>query len=582
MATRRRALLGALLTTSILGSAFAAPAVVLGAVDITVNTLADSNTAGDGACSLREAITAANLNAGNTNDDCVDGSSTGYDAIVWAVEGTITLTSNLPDITDALAIDGNLAMIIDGADAYRPFQVISGGLTLREITIQNGFAGGPFGFGGAISNGSSTALDLVTIRSSRASYGGGIHNNGTMVIGKSTIEGNSATTSGGGIYNESSLTARNVTITGNTAPAGGGFATVGAATVVHATIARNTANTDSGGGFIRAGGTLDLYNSLVVGNGGGQGVGSYGSAGDLVQASTTGVIDTALRDNGGDTLTLRLPAGSPALSIGEQTWCGFVDNVDQRGLARPNGATAKCDAGAVQRDRTAPVMTAKPQLMLRNFVSLSGTSLRAWLSGWQADDGAGIGTERFSLQRQVNGGDWSTVSTSITPHVDAAAFPTTGSYNVNLSKDKRYRFRIRAVDEDGNISGWAYTPTVTARLYQQTNSRFTFSSGWTTATSDKYSGGSVRYTKTDGKSLRMTFTGRAFAFVTTVRAGQPLTVDSYLDGVATGQNSISSSVETKLRAQLWTQTWPTSARRTIRYVIDGTNRFDADAIAVLE
>ena len=276
MATRRRALLGALLTTSILGAALAAPAAVLGEADITVNTLADSNTAGDGACSLREAITAANLNAGNTNDDCADGSGTGYDAIIWAVDGTIVLTSNLPDITDALAIDGNFSIVIDGDDAYRPFQVISGGLTLREITIQDGFVGGPFGFGGAISNGSSTALSYVTVRSSRATYGAGIHNNGTMVIGKSTIEGNSATTSGGGIYNESTLVMRNVTITGNSAPVGGGVFTNGAGTFVHATIARNTANTDSGGGIIRNGGTLDLYNSLVVGNGGGQAVGSYG------------------------------------------------------------------------------------------------------------------------------------------------------------------------------------------------------------------------------------------------------------------------------------------------------------------
>ncbi|MFL5650031.1 MAG: hypothetical protein ACJ777_02005, partial [Chloroflexota bacterium] len=118
--------------------------------------------------------------------------------------------------------------------------------------------------------------------------------------------------------------------------------------------------------------------------------------------------------------------------------------------------------------------------------------------------------------------------------------------------------------------------------FQQTSSRFAFSSGWTTATSDKYSGGSVKYTKTDGKSMRVTFTGRAFAFVTSVRAGQPLTVDTYLDGVPTGQNSVSSAVETKLRVQLWTATYPTSFRRTIRYVVDGTNRFDVDAIAVLE
>ena len=197
-------------------------------------------------------------------------------------------------------------------------------------------------------------------------------------------------------------------------------------------------------------------------------------------------------------------------------------------------------------------MTANPQVRLRDTQSLSGTALRASLAGWVADEGLGIGVERFSLQRQVNGGDWSSLSTTVAAHPDIMAVPWSGSYNTNLSKDKRYRFRVRAVDEDGNVSGWAYSPTVTARLYQQTNGRFTFSSGWTNASSDKYSGGSVKYTKTDGKSMRVTFTGRAFALVTTLRAGQGISADAYLDGVSTGPQDASSSV-TRLRLQIWPQ-----------------------------
>jgi hypothetical protein len=122
---------------------------------------------------------------------------------------------------------------------------------------------------------------------------------------------------------------------------------------------------------------------------------------------------------------------------------------------------------------------------------------------------------------------------------------------------------------------------VTARLFQQAGSRFRFGSGWTTSHSATFSGGSVATTTTDGTFVRMSFTGRAFAFVTTVRAGQPLKVFSYLDGAATGLNEVASP-ETQRRLQLWTMSWATSDRHVVRYVIDGTNRFDVDAIAVLE
>jgi CSLREA domain-containing protein len=581
LATRRRVVLGAFFTTSILGAAVAAPTAVLAAT-ITVNTLADSNTANDGACSLREAITAANLNAANTNNDCTDGTSGGFDDITRSVDGTITLGSDLPAITDGIAIDGNYSLVIDGGGSARPFTVVSGGLTLYRLTIQNGFVGGTFGFGGAISNGSTVALEHVTIRSSKATSGGAIHNNGAMAINNSTIEGNTATEVGGAIFDETggAVTLRNTTISGNKAAQGGGVYSLGATTIAHATIARNTANCGGGGGVYKGAGAITVTNSILVANTGGQTAGGLiEPVASVVRSSADGVIDTALRDNGGDIRTYRLPAGSPALSLGIQQWCGFVDNVDQRGLARPNAPTSKCDAGADQRDRVAPTMTVKPKIRLRENVSLSGTKLRATLLGWSATDGSGIGIERFSLQRQVNGGSWTSVSTSVQARPDVFAFPATGQYNVNLSKDKRYRFRIRAVDEDKNVSAWAYTPTVTARLFQQTNSRVAFSTGWTTASSTKFSGGSVKYTKTVGKSVRFTFTGRAFALVTTVRA-QNLSLKAYTDGVA-GLRELSST-QTAYQRQMFPQFFSGSERHVIRYVLNGSARFDVDAIAILE
>src|SRR5437879_1813882 len=67
---------------------------------LTVNTTSDSSVAGDGLCSLREAIENANSKADITGGDCSPG--TGTDAIAFSVSGTILLTSKLPAITNAL------------------------------------------------------------------------------------------------------------------------------------------------------------------------------------------------------------------------------------------------------------------------------------------------------------------------------------------------------------------------------------------------------------------------------------------------------------------------------------------------
>ena len=320
----------------------------------------------------------------------------------------------------------------------------------------------------------------VTIRSSDATFGGGVHNNGTMSIAQSTIEGNSASSAGGGIYNEDQLLVTNSTIAGNTSDEGGGvYQSLGQLNANHVTVTRNAA--DSGAGVKIAGGTSIFGNSLILANTGAEtSGGNY--AYSLVQASSSGVLDpNGLQDNGGPTRTIRLLKGSnPALNLGDPDWCNAAGYIDQRGVPRPNGSFDKCDAGALQLDRAAPNMSA-PNVYFRSGVTLDGTSSRARVV-FAATDG-GTGVERFSFQRQVNGGSWTSISTTIPPFLltsagdpvaiaggsvtPAGLFEAGGVRNVTLTKDSSYRFRVRAIDEDGNVSGWRYTPTVTAKLYQR-------------------------------------------------------------------------------------------------------------------
>jgi len=86
--------------------ALAAP---LFAATITVNSLADT-TANDGACTLREAIIAANTNtlSGAAAGECAAGTA-GLNVIAFSVAGTLQPASSMPDIITPIHINGYTA-----------------------------------------------------------------------------------------------------------------------------------------------------------------------------------------------------------------------------------------------------------------------------------------------------------------------------------------------------------------------------------------------------------------------------------------------------------------------------------------
>jgi CSLREA domain-containing protein len=90
------------------------------AATITVNTNADDSTANTN-CTLREAITAANTNA--AVDACTSGAA-GADTINFAIPGagphTISPTSDLPSITEAVTINGYSESLDEGTTPARP------------------------------------------------------------------------------------------------------------------------------------------------------------------------------------------------------------------------------------------------------------------------------------------------------------------------------------------------------------------------------------------------------------------------------------------------------------------------------
>jgi len=153
----------------------------------------------------------------------------------------------------------------------------------------------------------------------------------------------------------------------------------------------------------------------------------------------------------------------------------------------------------VVTDGIGPV-TATPGVRLYSGGTLGNGSTPV-RSTWSASDPSGI--KSYQVQRQVNGGTWSTVASA-----------TTSAYvNQQLSFSGTYRYRVRATDKAGNVGSWATGPTIDASISEQNHTTVHYSGSWSTASSSTASGGSTRYTTTAGASVTQTFSGAGIAWV---------------------------------------------------------------------
>jgi uncharacterized delta-60 repeat protein/CSLREA domain-containing protein len=237
----------------------------------TVNTLGDTVDDNPAVTSLREAITAANSQAGD-------------DIINFGVTGTINLTGALPDLASNIQIHGpgaaSLTVRRDTGGDYRIFTIAGGTIVgIDGLTISNGFE--PSGYGGGIyNNGGTLTVSNSTLSGNSASNvnqytaGGGIYNNGGLLtVSNSTLSGNSANY-GGGIGNSGSMTISNSSLSGNIAKlviynvfyhtSGGGIYNVGTLTVGDCILSGNSSYL--GGGISNDGGTLTVSNTTLAGN----------------------------------------------------------------------------------------------------------------------------------------------------------------------------------------------------------------------------------------------------------------------------------------------------------------------------
>jgi hypothetical protein len=254
----------------------------------TVNSLGDSGAGTGTSGDLRYVITQADK-------------TTGDNTINFAVTGTITLNSALPDlrnttgVTDIEGPGANL-LTVSGNNSVRPFTVDIGvTASLTGLNISGGSGGG---YGGGIYNAGTLTVTNCTIDNSFADWdGGGIFSDGAMTVTNSTIDDNSTFNSGdgGGIYNGGTLTVTNSTIDDNSSSNGGGIYYEGTLTVASSSIYNNRGGY---GGGINGSGALTVTNTSIYDNSAGFGAGMICGSGPVTVANSSIYDNSAPYDSG--------------------------------------------------------------------------------------------------------------------------------------------------------------------------------------------------------------------------------------------------------------------------------------------
>jgi GH25 family lysozyme M1 (1,4-beta-N-acetylmuramidase) len=277
-------------------------------------------------------------------------------------------------------------------------------------------------------------------------------------------------------------------------------------------------------------------------------------------AGTTATFSPSSTTGGSATLTVTTSNSGTATPVGSYQ---LAITGTANGLTRTTTATLTVTDGL-------PPTVAAPASRLFAATTLGSTTAPVRTS-WSASDPSGVGG--YGLQRQTDGGAWTTVS---------LATATTTSRVDSLAFGHAYRFRVLATDRLDNTSGWAYGPTFKPLLTQQSSSALSWSGGWKTIWKSSASGGSYRTTATKGAWASFRFSGSSIAWVAP-RGPTRGAAAVYVDGKYVAKVSLYSSTY-KARQVVFAYNWASNGTHTIKVVCLGTSghpRIDLDAFVRL-
>ncbi|MBK7894661.1 MAG: right-handed parallel beta-helix repeat-containing protein [Candidatus Promineifilaceae bacterium] len=295
------------------------------------------------------------------------------------LEQTIVSVPTDPNIWRVFLVYGGVNVSISHLtlrNADRSGILNIGNLTLDQVSIADnrGVLGG-----GGIYNESGAVITITDSLISNNGQGNdvaaGMLNFGQATIQRALVVGNKAGSYGGGLHNQGTLLLENVTFTLNEADSGTAVSNGGSGviTMTNVTIARNTntqTNPSQASAISNFGTSIQASNSLIAENGPNQqcsGTTPLTSLGhnlnshndcnfnqptDLLSADP--LLDTFASVSGTPNWVsaLTLANNSPALDAGSSTTCPATD---ARGLPRPVDGnldgTAVCDIGAYEAQR---------------------------------------------------------------------------------------------------------------------------------------------------------------------------------------------------------------------------------------
>ena len=292
------------------------------------------DTINPGECTLRAAVMEANARDGNETIALPAGTFTltrpgqGEDA---ALTGDLDLTDPGDSVTITGVLEGDvLRTTIDGGHLDRVFEVhLNTRLVLSRLQIQHGDAGA--GEGGAARVATGGTLELVDsavllnharfgggialaigaegrvtdseVRDNASdSNGGGVHNQGVLVLDRAEVRGNDAGARGGGVHSLGTLRLTDTSFRDNTAgsnASGGGIASLGSNAdliMTGGTLIQNS--TGNNGGALVLSGIAVLTDVLILANTADRGAG-ISSAGTVTMRETQVSDNTAGSDGGG-------------------------------------------------------------------------------------------------------------------------------------------------------------------------------------------------------------------------------------------------------------------------------------------
>ncbi|MET7690169.1 peptidoglycan recognition protein [Streptomyces sp. NPDC005483] len=216
-----------------------------------------------------------------------------------------------------------------------------------------------------------------------------------------------------------------------------------------------------------------------------------------------------------------------------------------RAVHQSGKTTPATTALTVVTDTTAPTFSTTPKITLRTG-TVNTTAVPITL-GWKAADSQDL------------------KSVSLLSPTTATFGPTTTSSSRTAKPGTASTWSMKAYDVAGNTR--TSSPSYTPMILQETSA--TKSGSWTARSSTSYLGGKSYSSGSKGASLSWTFTGRSASWVVS-RASTSGQAYVYVDGTKVATVDLKSST-TKYRDAIWTKSWSTSAKHTVKIVVVGTS-----------